>query len=393
VHLFNKSVTTIGMPSPLSSPKKTANLSSNIKLDKYISTQWSSIKKSKVFRNISVPAKKYGLFSSSMAQIVFIFIFVLSVLYTDKLVYFSHTTGGRITVVLLLLYYCIVHPIIGAIMCMAVILYYHSDLVRSYYHECVLNCDPAASATHKKFSDLYPYYYQETTKDSFDNKRRPARPPKNGTSMEVSSMQSAYPFFPEFIGNQRPAYFNSFELKEGFEEIAARKESDELNSTQPFDVRYSKYTDTGLESASSNIPHYVRARQSLSVTLAAEKEAEKAAIFRKENCDPATGELKHKGMRVNKDMAEHVFPQLEITGTEYGTPCSPCDSTCAIHVGNGRREDRLALEGRLQSRYGISAESDKGVSDDIWRSEWFDIFKPHNPPVPKNGPRESPESS
>jgi hypothetical protein len=49
-------------------------------------------------------------------------------------------------------------------------------------------------------------------------------------------------------------------------------------------------------------------------------------LFRRENC--VEGQLTYKGMKVRKDMAEHVFPQLIVGDNK----CDPCKSGCQVGV-------------------------------------------------------------
>jgi len=53
---------------------------------------------------------------------------------------------------------------------------------------------------------------------------------------------------------------------------------------------------------------------------------ERQKTFRETNCSKGT--LIHKGVPVNTEMAEHVFPELKF----YGSPCNPCDTTCAFSI-------------------------------------------------------------
>ncbi len=53
---------------------------------------------------------------------------------------------------------------------------------------------------------------------------------------------------------------------------------------------------------------------------------ERQKTFRETNC--SKGALIHKGVPVNKEMAEHVFPELKFDGS----PCNPCDNTCAFSI-------------------------------------------------------------
>jgi hypothetical protein len=53
---------------------------------------------------------------------------------------------------------------------------------------------------------------------------------------------------------------------------------------------------------------------------------ERQKTFRETNC--SKGVLVNKGIPVNNEMAEHVFPELKFSGS----PCNPCDTTCAFSI-------------------------------------------------------------
>jgi hypothetical protein len=48
--------------------------------------------------------------------------------------------------------------------------------------------------------------------------------------------------------------------------------------------------------------------------------------FRETNC--SKGVLMHKGIPVNIEMSEHVFPELQFEDS----PCNPCDTICAFSI-------------------------------------------------------------
>jgi hypothetical protein len=64
---------------------------------------------------------------------------------------------------------------------------------------------------------------------------------------------------------------------------------------------------------------------------------ERQKTFRETHC--SKGVLVHKGVPVNSEMAEHVFPEVKFDGS----PCNPCDTTCAFSI----LEQKLKLEDDL----------------------------------------------
>ena len=63
----------------------------------------------------------------------------------------------------------------------------------------------------------------------------------------------------------------------------------------------------------------------------------KQKTFRNSNC--SNGKLAYKGVPVNVEMTEHVFPELQFNTS----PCNPCDTTCAFSILDSklRNEDDL----------------------------------------------------
>ena len=53
---------------------------------------------------------------------------------------------------------------------------------------------------------------------------------------------------------------------------------------------------------------------------------ERQKRFRETNC--SKGKLIHKGVPVNNEMAEHIFPELKFNDSA----CNPCDTTCAFSI-------------------------------------------------------------
>ena len=64
---------------------------------------------------------------------------------------------------------------------------------------------------------------------------------------------------------------------------------------------------------------------------------EQQKTFRETHC--SKGVLIHKGIPVNTEMAEHVFPELKFDGS----PCNPCDNKCAFSI----LSKKLKLEDEL----------------------------------------------
>jgi hypothetical protein len=62
--------------------------------------------------------------------------------------------------------------------------------------------------------------------------------------------------------------------------------------------------------------------------------------FRQEYCD--AGKLKYKGMEVNAEMTEHVFPEIQFKGSK----CNPCNETCVFSI----IENRLKTEAEIASK-------------------------------------------
>lgn len=62
--------------------------------------------------------------------------------------------------------------------------------------------------------------------------------------------------------------------------------------------------------------------------------------FRQENC--SSGKLMFKGMPVNPEMAEHVFPSIQFEGER----CDPCNARCNFTI----LDKKLSTETKLRER-------------------------------------------
>ena len=63
-----------------------------------------------------------------------------------------------------------------------------------------------------------------------------------------------------------------------------------------------------------------------------------ALQFRQEHCDG--GKLMYKGVPVNPEMAEHVFPAIKFDGA----PCDPCNARCNFTI----LQNKLSVENELR---------------------------------------------
>ena len=369
-------------------------------LDDYIRKKWSKAA-SKLCQPI---AKKNALFSQDSAQLVFILLIFIVVSDTSNVVQFSQTLLGRISAVIILLYFTFVHPMVGAIFSMGIILYYHSDLVKSYYYETVLYKDTpstvregATSAIHnarvkydfdeqyydkvrrrfKKEKELHKIEKQDWKKqkkdyeDYIDVIKNKDKNTESFANMEASRISSAYPFTTDIqtVTSKhspwfRPTFFNEQQMREGFES--------KVSAAEPPSTNYSRYRATYDEQETdTTLPYSMRQNEiNYFSKEKANEEAEQNALFRQEHCS-ATGDLMHKGVAVKPSMAEMIFPELHVEGSGNGHTCNPCSSSCKIHVS--KIDKRLEAERILQQRNHTSLHK---TSND-WVPSWFDIFLPH----------------
>ena len=335
-------------------------------LDDYIRKKWS-----KIVSKLSKPiAPRNSIFSQEAAQLVFILLFFIIISHTSESVQFSQTFLGHISVVFVLFYFTVVYPMVGAIFSMAMILYYHSDLVKAYYYETILYKN-TPSTIHESFQIQQTMeqkdhqYIDIPTNQNIESFR----------NMEASRINSAYPitadvqtipskYSPWF----RPMFFNEHQIHEGFES----QSTDEVErSEHTSNSNYSQYIATYEQPINISVPYSIRQNTiSYDTTEEANIEAQRNASFRQEHCS-ATGNLMHKDTVINPSMAEFIFPELQIQGTENGHACNPCSSSCKIHIS--KVDQRLDTESILQQR---NRPSLKKTSND-WVPSWFDIFLPH----------------
>jgi hypothetical protein len=330
-------------------------------LDYYILSEWK--KNSSKLSKPLTPVSKKSFFSQSTAQLIFIFILFIVVTYPFDVIYFSQTIIGRTVAVIVLIYFTSVHPMVGVILSMAMILYYHSDLVKSYYYESVLNRTTLSTLRELKGNPIttrpqesLPKYIQS---ESFRN-------------MEASKLSSAYPFTDEVKSTpwSRPYYFNYFQIHEGFDSMFESEVDKNSMNKNKDTAGYEPYIASYDLPSTTTLPYSIRQSEIIHDPLTAELEALDNARFRQEHCS-ATGDLMHKGEKIPASMAEFIFPQLQIQGSQDGHPCNPCSPSCPIRIS--KTDQRLDTERVLQQR---NQPSLKKTSAD-WVPSWFDVFLPH----------------
>jgi hypothetical protein len=310
---------------------------------------------------------KSPFFSQEAAQLVFIFIFFLILNDTASFFEFSHTFLGHVSVVFVLIYFTLIHPMAGAILSMMVILYYHTDLVKAYYYDAILYKN-APSTLQEQFGGniLQPLAEYIEPQNTPNSKK------ENLQNMEASRLSSAYPFTTELETNSskynplfRPAFFNELKLREGFESANEPQKLDSKTSSN-----FSHYQATYEQDMNSKTPYSMRQTEIVHNTKYAEEEALMNAAFREKHCS-INGDLMYKDSPIKPATAEHIFPELQIEGSQDGHACHPCNPNCKIHVS--KIDQRLNSENILQKRNQPSLQ--KTSSD--WVPTWFDIFLPH----------------
>ena len=342
-------------------------------LDNYIQKEWS-----RVVSKLSKPiVPRTSFFSQEAAQLVFILLIFIVVSDTSNVIYFSQSLMGHISAVLLILYFTVIHPMVGAIFSMAMILYYHSDLVKAYYYETFLFQNTPSTlqegwANIQEQEEMDDQYIEDSSTHSNTNTNTNTESFRN---MEASTINSAYPFTTDIqtISSKyspwfRPMFFNEHEVREGF---GTRYETSQEQEPIANTSSYSQYQPTYEQPIDNPPPYSVRQSPVSHDTLdEATTEAERNALFRQTHCS-ASGHLMHKHSAVKPSMAEFIFPELQIEGAEDGHPCNPCSPGCKIHVS--KIDQRLNTERILQQR---NQPSLKKTSND-WVPSWFDIFLPH----------------
>lgn len=69
--------------------------------------------------------------------------------------------------------------------------------------------------------------------------------------------------------------------------------------------------------------------------------------FRKTHC--TKGFLKHKGVNVNVEITEHIFPEVKFTGA----PCDPCNKSCEFSIIDRKMETEKELMTPRNSKQSI----------------------------------------
>jgi len=100
--------------------------------------------------------------------------------------------------------------------------------------------------------------------------------------------------------------------------------------------------------------------------------------FRRSYC--INNQLMYKNTAVNPEIAEYLFPNLQINGVagSNGINCNPCDPTCPISFSN--LDQRLENENIIQKRTHNEYNQTNHMQD--WTPKLFDVFLP-NPIYPE----------
>jgi len=102
-----------------------------------------------------------------------------------------------------------------------------------------------------------------------------------------------------------------------------------------------------------------------------------ARLFREKNCN-SSQQLLYKNSIVRPDMAEHIFPNLQINDLAGGMKCNPCDPHC--HISLSLLDQRLENENIIQKRN----RNEYNETNHDWVPKFFDVFVP-NPMYPVLG--------
>ena len=104
-----------------------------------------------------------------------------------------------------------------------------------------------------------------------------------------------------------------------------------------------------------------------------------ARLFREKNCN-SNQQLLFKNSIVRPDMAEHIFPNLQINDLAgaNGMKCNPCDPHC--HISLSLLDQRLENENIIQKRN----RNEYNETNQDWVPKFFDVFVP-NPMYPVLG--------
>jgi hypothetical protein len=252
--------------------------------DDYVQNEWKKIS-SKLSHPIT---QNSSFFSQESAQLVFIFLLFIIISDTSNVIQFSQSISGRISVVIILFYFTMIHPMVGAMLSMAMILYYHSDLVKAYYYETILYQNTPSTlqeglsnqpddmlfhdnqekyelntehfnAIQQQQQQQYKIEKQDWEQRQKDHQEYIDTLLKQKTerfqNMEASTLSSAYPFTTDIqtISSKhspwfRPVFFNEYQMREGFESIPPTiEQSHNTSEYSLYRTTYEQPIDTKLQ--------------------------------------------------------------------------------------------------------------------------------------------------
>jgi hypothetical protein len=207
-------------------------------------------------------------------QFIPIFLIVLFLLYTTKMVQYSHTILGKIIALCIIIFYCTVDILYGVLACAIIIIFYQMTFEFNQFTE---NMD--------------------TYCNTMVHKNKNPNPINNGWKYAHDSVDSMN------LGDS--SYKNTCFTEENGKHTSVSKdflESDAENKVVKENL--------GSQYDSESTTDIMKSQ------------------FQQNNCD--SGILKYKNSIVKMEMTDHIFPQIKFKGNK----CNPCDKMCQYEIDN-----------------------------------------------------------
>ena len=206
--------------------------------------------------------------------------------------------------------------------------------------------------------------------------------PETFKNMETSEIKNAYPFtkdqhtipskfYTNYDYKLPPVTNNKSFFSDFFSNILSSSESkNKENFTTATDAIKFPYYDEYQSDKNSQTQNDFQNNQFPNIITNPQIDQ-----FRKSYC--INNQLMYKNTPVRPEMAEHVFPNLQINGVAgtNGMICNPCDPTCPISFSfiDQRLENENIIQKRIKNEY-----KDNNLD---WVPKFFDVFSP-NPMYP-----------
>jgi hypothetical protein len=286
-------------------------------------------------KNIASMYTRMKFNKNLLVQFIPILLLFAVLSFSKWVVTLSQTVLGKLFAVSLIVFYTTVHKSLGILTAILVILYYQSDYVENMLIlEGLENKDKKKESMTDEDKDEEDKDKEDMSaeedkdkEEMSDNKNKTKDTKKESMTKKKNNKKN----------EDKPVTMKSMKEKAKKQQKLAEKTmsklTDDLKELRLDEVM--DMLDKNGEGFCNLHQAYKTDKEPFLNIFKGNDESPVVTHFKKANCDK-NNHLRHKGMRVRKDMVEHVYPEIKFESQ----PCNPCDKTCRFSI----MEERLKTE-------------------------------------------------